>query len=268
MRTSLLALSIGIFAGHACALEPINSESRGLGGTVVLSNPSASTQALVPTGGLDNRKWATEASFDRRFELSELDRITLAAAYRISPVTLSVGLSQFGDPDLYSEWSSRVGAAVHVDSLSLGIYMTNTIIGTGYYHRRMTYSTLGAGVSFRSTYILCAITADNLTSPKPYAMALAIEPVYSAFVEAKRGPHSTYSLTGRVTVEDKQKPQYGLGQKVRVSSLGSLLLGISTEPFEFGGGIELYHAGFALIWTTSHHPDLGLSYSAGIGLRK
>ncbi len=261
---SLLAVWL-IMATAANALEPITPESRALGGAVVLSAPSASTLAFVPTGAMLYKQWTFDASFDRRYELKDLDQLAIAGAYRLSPVIFSLAFSQFGEPTLYTEWSTRLGAAVCVDSFSIGLYVTEMIIGIGNFWDRSRYTTCGAGISFRSAYVLAALTGDNLISPKPYESAVPKEPYYTFYLEARRGSNSTYSLTGRVTVEDGQKPQYGIGQKVQVSSLGSLMMGVSTAPFEFGGGVVLHFSGFSLTWSANNHPDLGLSYTVGLG---
>ena len=261
---SLLAVWL-IMATAANALEPIAPESRGLGGAVVLSAPLASTLAYVPAGAMSHQHWAFDASFDRRYELKDLDQLALAAAYQLSPVMFSLAFTQFGEPTLYTEWSSRLGAAVRVDSISVGLYLTDMIIGQTTHWEKFRYTTLGAGLSFRSAYCLAALTGDNLTSPKPYETAVAWRPYYTFYVEARRGSASTYSLTGRVTMEDGQTPQYGIGQKVQVSPLGSLMMGVSTAPFEFGGGVVLHFSGFSLTWAANNHPDLGFSYTVALG---
>jgi hypothetical protein len=265
MKSCQILVACLLIATSALALEPITPESRGLGGSVVLSEPSASTLAFVPGGSMPFNQWTFDASFDRRYELNDLDQLAISGAYQFTPVILSLAFSQFGETDLYTEWSTRLGASVRIDSLSVGLYMTNMIIGAGGYYNKLRYTTLGAGASFRTTYVLAAITADNLTSPKPIESAAPIEPDYTVYIEARRGPASTYSLTGHVTMEDGQKPQYGVGQKVAVSKLGSLMMGVSTAPFEFGGGVVVNFSGFSLTWTVNNHPDLGLSYTVGLG---
>ena len=260
MRIVLLVFVLvsALLPRHTAAFGMIGSKGIGMGRTVVLSHSSATTLVNVP-GGIVRSGWMLEGGYNRRFELSDLDHLFLAGAVRWRNLTVAVGASQFGKPELYAEQLLKGSFAICHDSLVVGgsLSAMQVQIGGGYVALRA--ATCGLGVSYRTRRLLLAAEADNLTRPSLIHGSVKREPLYSVYAEMIG--LGSYSVTARATLVKRQKPQFALGQVIRLSKRGSFFWGISTKPLEFGGGIELSIRSGTVSYATSIHPVLGFSHT-------
>jgi len=191
--------------------------------------------------------------------------VFLAGAYRWRAVTTAVGLSQFGGTELYAERTLKWSLAARFDSLSVGASLSGMMVDIGNNYGQFRAATLGLGASYRTRRLFLALDADNLTSPKLYEQALAIEPVTS-FSWELRG-ESSFSITGRTIFQNKEKPRWAFGQKIRLSGGSSFFWGVSTKPMEYGGGIELRVKAGSIFYAATVHPVLGLSHTVSVSYR-
>ena len=245
---------------NAAGFDLITPRGLGMGLTVPLSIASASNQVNLPTFGLARGEWNIESGYNRRFELSDLDHFYLASSVRWRQMTFALGASQFGKTEFYAEQILKGSATYQYDSLSIGASLSAMQVQLGNGYGRLRAVTVGAGISYRYRRLLVAGKADNLTRPKLVDYSESLPPVFSLYAEL-RGKGGAYSLTGRVTLEDLQKPQFALGQIIRLSRHGSFFWGVSSAPLEFGGGVEVNIPSGSLTYATSVHPVLGFSHT-------
>ncbi|MCP4685586.1 MAG: hypothetical protein GY867_09065 [bacterium] len=255
----IFILVVSLLASGAEALELITPRGTGMGRTVSLSRPSAAWQVNVPTRGLAPGDWSLEGGYNRRFELADLDHLFLATAARWRQLTVAVGASQFGKTELYAEQLLKGSLAFHYDSLSVAASVSAMQVQLGNNYGQLRAVTAGIGLSYRYRRLLLAATADNLTRPALTDYSDKIQPVYGLYAELVG--KEAYSVSGRVTLEDLQKPRFGLGQIIRLSRRGSFFWGVSTSPMEFGGGLEVNIPSGSLTYATSVHPVLGFSHT-------
>lgn len=121
--------------------------------------------------------------------------------------------------------------------------------------------TFGLTATWRSKYIIGSIAVDNLTEPKPSEMSTEYQRVVSLFGEYRNG--EKFSLTGKAMIENEEV-EFGFGQRLQLSPHGELLLGVSTGPFQYGGGVNLFWKQFGLVYAVAYHPDLGLSHTVSL----
>jgi hypothetical protein len=249
-------------AGNLSAFEFATGRGTGLGRTVILSRSSASTLVSVPMGGITPGEVKLELGANRKFGMKDLDQAFVAVAYRYRQFTSSLGLSQFGYSDLYSERTVKAGVAWHTDSLTIGTTLSALLVYFGGHYDRLSAATFGVGASYRTSRVMGAIIADNLTSPRLDKNSPAINPTYSVYVEVLG--QSSFSITGRMTLEKTERPQFALGQRTEISERGALFWGLSTAPLEYGGGIEVTVNNKHICYAASYHPTLGLSHSLSL----
>lgn len=230
-----------------------------MGGTFVLSKPTATTVVNLPGFGLASGDWHFESGYNRRFELADLDQLFVAGAARWRWFSAAIGVSQFGKTDLYAEQLLKGSFAYHGNKFTVGGSLSAMQVQFGDGYGSLRAATLGLGTAVRFTQVILALEADNLTRPALAANSPKREPVFSAHAELIRP--ASYSVTGRVTVEDRQKPQFAIGQAIRLSGHSSFFWGLSTAPLEFGGGIEMKIASGTVSYATSVHPVLGFSHT-------
>jgi len=259
LLSSLLVIS---FADSASAFDFLTARGNGLGQTVVLSNPSASAMLVFPTARLADQQVKIEAGINRQFELKEFDQIYLAASFRRDMFSGAVGFAQFGHGDLYAERTARICAAVHYDSLSLGGMISVMQVDFADHYADLTGHSLGMSFSYRVGPVIAAFVGDDLNSPQLDEYSPAIRPTYTACAELI-GP-GPYSVTGRLTAQKFEKPQFGVGQMIRVSRLGSLFWGLATAPLTYGAGLELMYKRSLITYATSYHPTLGFSHTLSV----
>ncbi len=256
----ILTLILVLSVSGVNAFDLITPRGLGMGRTVPLSLPSAISQVNLPARGLADGDWHLEGGYNRRFELSDLDHLFLATALRKRQFTIALGASQFGDTELYAEQTLKGSLTFQYDSLSIGASISAMQVQLGNDYGRLRAMTAGIGLSYRWRQLLVAVSADNLTRPRLTQYSEGIPPVYAWHTEFL-GKGGAYSLTGRVTMEELQKPQFALGQIIRLSRRGSFFWGVSSAPLEFGGGLEVYVPSGSLAYATSVHPVLGFSHT-------
>lgn len=256
----ILVLVLTLSASGAAAFDLITPRGLGMGRTVPLSLSSATCQVNLPSRGLADGDWNLEGGYNRRFELAELDHLFLATALRWRQVTFALGASQFGKTDFYAEQLLKGSLAFNYDSLSIGASISALQVQLGNDYGRLRAVTAGFGLSYHWRRFLVAAVADNLTKPKLTDYSEGKQPVYGLYAEL-RGKDGAYSIAGRMTLEELQKPQFALGQIIRLSRRGSFFWGVSTAPMEFGGGLEVNIPSGSLAYATSVHPVLGFSHT-------
>jgi hypothetical protein len=263
-NSSALVFTIVLTCGvsDAGAFEFITGQGTGLGESFILSRSSASTLVSVPSGGITNGEMKLELGVNRKFEMKDLDQAFVAVAYRHSPFTYSLGLSQFGHRDLYSEQTVKAGVAWHIDSLTIGTTLSAMAVYFGQDYETLSALTFGGGISYRTRRMMGAITADNITSPQLEEGSPAINPKYSGYVEIL--DMGSQSITGRVTLEETERPRFALGQKTDLSKHGALFWGLSTAPFQYGGGLEISFKKGRITYAVSYHPTLGFTHTGSL----
>lgn len=254
----LLAVTVNSF-------EYITTRGVGLGQTVVLSEGSASTMLVLPAENFDHRQGMIEFGAIRRFDLKDLDQGFVSAAYRAGKFTYALGLTQFGDGEYYAERTGLLSAAYHLNRLTLGIKASVVQLDFGGHYDNLSAAGLGMGVSYTTGRTLVSVVADNINWPRLDEHSEKIRPSYSVYTElVGRG---SYSVTGRVMLQDREKPIFGVGQKIDLSSMAAVFWGVSTAPIIYGGGLELMYKRSLITYATSYHPTLGFSHTLAIGFK-
>lgn len=258
-RAILLVITL---SGIVRAFDFITARGNGLGQTIVLSDPTVSASLSVPGAHAADQQAGLELGISRQYELKEFDRVYFAAAFRKGVFTGAAGFTQFGHGDLYSERTSRVAAAFHHHWLSLGAVFSLLQVDFADEYPTLSGHSVGLALSCRAGPILAAFVADDLNSPRLDAGSSIVDAKYTVYTELI-GP-GPYSVTGRLTAQRFEKPQFGVGQIVRVSDLGSLMWGLATAPLTYGAGLELMHKRSLITYATSYHPTLGFSHTFSI----
>lgn len=251
-----------LLAGKACSFDVVTNRGVGIGQTALLSNTSPSEMLNSPAGGFSEGEWRIETGFNRTFDLSEFNQFYIAGAYRLSRYTAAIGFSQFGKTDLYAEQLAKLSLSAQFDSLVISVTGSHMVLQFGGNYDNLNATTFGVGISYRLQPAIVAITADNLTSPELTEGIAFRRPQYSLYAEY-RGRES-FSLLGRVLLEETERPRFSLGQRILLGANSAFMLGISTAPFQFGGGLELAISGGSLNYGAAYHPVLGLSQTIAI----
>jgi len=233
-----------------------------MGQTVMLSRSTPTALVSVPSGGLVDGEWRIESGYNRLFDMAEFDEFFVAGAYRYHPVTAAFGLSKFGKSDFYSELRGKFSLAGHYRQFAAGLNVSGLLVQFGRGYGDVSQVTMGAGLSVRTKRFFASITGDNLTSPKLYDNAVAYDSYYSLYTEVI-GKQS-FSINGLIRLEGGEKPQFGLGQKIFIARQAAIFWGISTNPTQYGSGLELQYEGGSISYAFSNHPVLGISHTIAV----
>lgn len=274
MKMRVLALIIVVIllftGGTLNALEFATGRGNGLGGGLLLSESSASVLVSVPTGGIEPGEGKVEITAERRYEINDLDQMSVAAAYRYSNFTLAMGIAQFGYRDFYAERTGKINLSCQSGIFSGGISLSGMLVDFGGYYEQLRASTFGLGLAIRTDKIFGALVVDNVDTPTLHENGLKMNPIYTGYVEYRTG--SSISSIGRMTLEDTKKPQLAVGQYFYITKKVSLFWGLASEPTVFGGGLEVSHRLGGISYATSYHPVLGfvhrVSLSMGFGKKE
>lgn len=266
MRHALIPIVICLVVPSAAwsVFDPNTDLPDGMGNTVMLAESSALELLSVPVGGIMAGELKVESGYSRKFAMKELDRVYGVAARRSGRWTASLGFSQFGRSELYSEKVGRLALGCRIDSAALGVTLSAMQLEFGGSYENLTAVTVGAGCGYSTKRLKAALMFENLTTPQLSDGSLEINIVSTLYMELI-GP-GPYSVTGRLTLEKTEKPQFGLGQKIRLSQRGSFFWGVTSVPVVYGGGVELNYKSYLITIAASYHPRLGISHTVALAL--
>ncbi len=257
--TAFLCLSFNSAQGF----EFITSRGNGMGKTILISQPSASTLLILPSRGIEKGEWIIELGGMQEFELSQLNHAYLAAAARFGNYTAALGLSQLGQRDYYSERTGKISLGYQWENCNFGINLSDLQYSFGGNYSSQSAGTAGVAFTYSYNPLLVGMAADNLNSPKITENSPAINPQYTLFAEfIGKG---AYSLLGRLTIEEQVPLQLALAQKIEVSNRSSLFWGFQTIPFQLGIGFDAwYNKQGTITYSGSYHPTLGVSHNFSV----
>ncbi len=234
----------------------------GLGKSVLLSESSASSLVALPGAGINSNQWKLEIGVNRKFEIKDLDEILISGAYRKGNISFSIGLSQLGYPELYSEKTIKVGSAYYLNDFGLGMSFSGLFLDFGGGYEGLNAFTFGLSANYNKNNYYASFMADNLTSPKLEVNSPEFEPKFNLYFEYNT--RKSFSVTARTTFETRQKPQFAIGQVIDISADASILWGLSSEPIIYGGGLEYDFNSMLFDYTVSYHPVLGFTHGISI----
>lgn len=237
--------------------EFINGRSNGIGKTVTLSNPTAS-EALTTGIIFPKNYFAFEFGYSRLYELKELDEIIFSSGYKWNKISIIIGISQFGDPDLYTEKLFKFGIGYDLSKFTVTGFTSFKQLEFNNFYPNLNAHAFGFSFGYSLPHGMLCFTTDDINSPSFTGASRKIHPNYNLNIELNG--HAVYTITGRIRWQQDEKKQVGIGQKVKVSEFASLLAGYSTEPNMFGGGLELIWNKNLFIYSTSYHPALGFTH--------
>jgi hypothetical protein len=234
----------------------------GMGGTVLFSSPSASDYLTCPAVLLSERWMIFESGFQRKYDLTDLDKVSATVAGRYQRFSGAIGFSQFGRENYYTEKliKGAVGAQFSMLTLAIGISGQRIEIGDNNGWFNMASLGITGGLNYKRYHL--GLAADNINQPAPIDGAVRYNTIIKIYTEIE-GP-STYSLTGRVALEKHEKPILAVGQYIRLQGENAIFWGVSNNPLTYGGGIDLHYREFRLCYAASYHPVLGMSHNFSV----
>ena len=262
MRLLLLIFVLFCFVFSAGAFDFSSGRGNGLGQSVLLSETSASSLVNLPGAGINKNQWKIELGVNRKFELKDLDEIIVAGALRKGKFSFSFGLSQFGYADLYSEKTVKLSSAYYLNDFSFGLALSGLFVDFGGGYEGLSALTYGLTASYHKKNYYASVMADNLTSPRFEENCPEYKPKFNFYFEYDT--QKSFSVTARTTFENKQKPQFAIGQVIDISNDASILWGLSSEPLIYGGGLEYDFKSMLFDYTISYHTILGFTHGISI----
>ncbi len=258
-----LAFALLFSAYSTQAFEFVTSKGLGIGRTLLLSEPSASTLLQLPTSGILPNEWILEAGALREFEIKELDRGYLVAATRVGRFIMAAGIAQLGQRDFYAEKTWRTSLGYLHQHFGVSLNISGVEYDFGGFYGSLRAAAIGAGMFYGTERVYLGASFDNLNSPTLLEGSPEIKPNSSFYGELKG--KGAYSVLGRVTLVKNEETSFAVAQKIVVSNKGNIYWGISSAPFQVGGGIEM---GFVergqISYAGSFHPALGYSHNISL----
>ncbi|UCD18154.1 MAG: hypothetical protein JSV44_04380, partial [Candidatus Zixiibacteriota bacterium] len=181
-------------AGFGYGIEA--GRSSGLGGAVLLTDPTASDLLTCPFARFPDRRLVLESGFIRRFELSDLDEIYVAGGYRLRRYSVMLGLSQLGRSDYYTERLLKGVVAAAVDPATIGIFISGKLVEFGNHASSFHAVSFGLTAGLEYSRYHFGFVADNINRPKIAANGSPDLRRLSFYLELE-GP-SRYSICGRL----------------------------------------------------------------------
>jgi len=236
----------------------------GMGGTILITSPSASDFLLVPAVRILNRQILFESGFQRRYDLPELDKGYLAAGYRRRSFSFAIGISQFGKDDYYSEKIIRTALGFYYGAFAFGLHGSGKAIKIGNGYGAFNAKSFGLSGGFSHEEYHLVVMADNLNKPKLTENTEPEPTFWKIYAELKGS--KTFSITGKMVLEKRQKISVALGQYIFLSGRNAIFWGLTGNPLTYAGGVEVSYSKIILNYAASYHPALGFSHNVSLGL--
>ncbi|PKK84444.1 MAG: hypothetical protein CVT49_03725 [candidate division Zixibacteria bacterium HGW-Zixibacteria-1] len=238
----------------------------GLGGSVLLSSPTATDMLTCPTGVMNKNEIIFEAGYQRKFELADLDKIYTAAGYRYKNLSAVIGFSQFGKSDYYVEQTAKGVFSYSINHFAAAIIADGRQVSIGEAESKVTLRAasvgLAAGINYQKYHLGAAV--DNINRPR-LAQSLAQEnSIYHIYAEVEG--LSRFSVTGHIAFEESEKPLASFGQYIRLIDNNALFWGVSSNPLTYGGGLDIKYGNYGLIYAVSYHPELGMTHNVSLNI--
>lgn len=260
----IAATAVISLAGSAVAFDLETGRGIGQGRTLSLHYSSPSELLTLPSGSFTPGEWGFQTGFSRPYELSQLDQLFIVGAYRYEFATAALGFSQFGENNLYTEKKARLAVSVTRGPFTISTMFSAVLVEVGEDYEDLNAATFGFGAAFRSERVYAGASVDDINSPRLYETAIPYNPKYNLYTEVVG--YSSFSLTGRLTLEKQQKPQLALGQRIALADRSYFFWGISTEPLEYGAGVDIFVSPVTFTYAVRNHPALGYSHTVSISV--
>jgi len=264
MKKAMTIITLALLlAASASGFELGSGRRAASGGAALLSIPAAGD--IVDYAGLqiERNSLAIESGYERKFELSDLDRIYVAAGYRLANFSIGAGVSQLGKDDYYVERVNKGSLSYHLNVVSLGIVISGKSLEIGEGYGSFSAFAIGAGGAFKYQYLKLAVSVDNINRPRLDENVPKENMLTSFLAEITASPK--VSLLGRMVLEKSEKPRLALAQYIRVTESNALVWNITGNPLTYGGGVDIGYAGFSINYAASYHPTLGFTHNISLG---
>lgn len=230
-----------------------------LGRTVVLSAPTPSEQLLSGTPLKQTDKLSVDFGYTRQYDLKELDIIYSAVSYRMQNFSLAAGLSQMGDPDLYTQKNMCLAVLYSKSFYTIGNFVSGESHDFNTRYKSVNQISYSLSVQVRHKDFILNSVLENLNRPtltknSPKVNRKLI--FYGELLGLKK-----YKTTLTFSTQADKENTFGIGESVEISQIGTLMFGFSTAPVEFGGGLMMKWKNNSLIYNASYHPVLGLTHT-------
>jgi len=265
LKSVILPLLLSL---SASAYDIESGRQSGMGGCVLLSTPTASGFLSCPVAFLEKKRINVESGYQRKFELSDLDKIFISGGYRFGNFSTAIGISQFGRKDYYIEHVVRSAVTYNQDKFAGSVIMSGRLLNISGALGKLSLSAfslgLAGGVHYKKYHL--GIVIDNFNQPKLYDTDEKQNILYNIYGEVEGSDR--FSITAHLSMERYEKPIISIGQYIRLAGQHALFWGVSNNPLTYGGGVEVHFYDFGLIYATSYHPVLGFTHNVSLNYKR
>lgn len=267
MRITAVILGLILVAGSINADDFELGRKSGMAGGIVFSKPSASDLLICPAIYHPGGVLLSEAGYQRKYGLPDLDEVFLAGAYGYGNFIVAAGFSQLGQSNYYVEQLFKGAVSYKRNSFVYSLTATGKRLEIGADERKFSLGTLGlgaaAGMHFSNYH--AGVTIDNLNRPKLDDGANPERIKSNIFCEVEG--LAKFSIGGRIRFEEYETPILSIGQYFHVGAKHGIFWGIQSDPISYGGGIDVQYSGIWLTYAVSHHPVLGFTHNVSVNYR-
>lgn len=233
------------------------------GGSPSLSNPSSSAMISIPGLTTSESKYLFDIGWERKYQLRELDQMYLSVTVSTPIGSISAGFDQFGTTNLYQEKTARMVFSHPFGNVGGGILIEGSQVSFQEGFESLSRLSLGCGMSATYSSLTVAVAGYDLNSPSYADGSLAASPNGQVYVEYSGANNARASAY--LKCSDQSKPQFGIGQRLSISSQADLLFGAETLPTEYSAGVHLKHGKSVFSYAATYHADLGISHVMSFG---
>lgn len=232
----------------------------------MLSSPDPADMLTCPVGTPIPGRLYFETGYQRKFELSDLDKFYVAAGYRYKNFSTTIGLSQFGESDYYSEQALRAALSYTFSRFTASVIADGQYVSVGEGEDKVTLDAaavgLAAGINYDKYHL--GVVVDNINRPKLDENLVPDNTLYKIYAEVQG--MSKLSITGHIVFEEHEEPMASFGQYLTLLDSHALFWGVGANPITYGGGLEISYRGYGLTYAVSYHPELGVTHNIALNI--
>ncbi len=261
---SICTLIIGIQNLYALdGVTPVSSQQISMGQTCISQQNCPMIMAANPALLSLVPGQAFSLNYQRLYNLSELDQISIAFSCDCGFAILGIIYSNFGESDIFVHNSfSLAMSKTFRDYLALGFRMDYEWVSFDERYDDLDRSSLALGVAYIHADFVLHIALSEINNPRFSDRDRKTEPGYRvglSFLSIK-------SLVVNLETSGRKNgaQRYHFGQEIKLEKRLYIRFGLVTNPTLPCGGLGLNLDRFSLDYAISSHNELGESHSLGM----
>jgi len=238
----------------------------GMGGTCLVHHNSAAIQFANPAlmDIVDGTSFAF--NYRRLYNISELDRISLAVTHDLGFIKAGIAFYNFGEADFWAENMLSLSLSKHIISrIAVGLRTEYHWVSFDERFESLNMLSIALGAMYSDDDFIIHVSLSDINKPRYSDLDSKTEPGYR--IGMSLSSISPLVMNFEVTGGKDDDQRFSFGQEINFEEKLFVRFGLITNPTLPSVGFGLILSNICFDYSLNHHNVLGDSHSLGISIR-